>query len=319
MPEIAGVSREVPTLPFEGAEEVSESDLVQKFMDLPTGMDEDEEEEQDVADDVEPVSAAPEELTAEAEEGESPHPEPTPEITPEEREKGYLREQDYTKKMQAAAEERKAFEAERAEIRTKYETELAQYAAVLAQVAPQEPTPEQWEALRRSDPAEFAAQKEEWRDFKEDQAATAAKLATAKAEREAEGARQYQAHLQAEQQRLIEAVPEWKDEAKRTEEMNALFAHATKDRGFSEADLASISDHRLVVLLREAKAYRDLMSKGREQIEEKKQTQKVLQPGARAATAPAGARADARKLIERAKRTGGRDDLMAAFMALPTD
>jgi hypothetical protein len=312
-----GVMHEVPLLPFEEREaaETTMADL------MPKGEPEAEEvqaaAEQGEAQETEDTDAQGAELSGEdAEGGNAPTDAEAEAVTPEEREKGYLREQDYHRKTEALAAERKAVEAEKATIaqaRAKYEAEARAYAEALTSIlTEQEPTDAEWEALRQQDEGKYAAARLDWERVRAEQRTAAAVAEQARAEREAEQAREIQAVVAEHRKKLFEAVPEWESEAKPN------FEYA-KSMGFSDDELATAYDHRTLILLRKARLYDELMSKGAEQIAEKKvTTAKVLQPGSRDNTPKRDRGAEERrKLIQRAGRS--REDALAAFRAIPAD
>lgn len=57
--------------------------------------------------------------------------------------------------------------------------------------------------------------------------------------------------LKRERTKTLEVIPEWRDEAKRTEEIQGI-AEYLKDFGFAPSYLLSVSDHRLMKLIRES-------------------------------------------------------------------
>jgi hypothetical protein len=218
-------------------------------------------------------------------------------------EKERQRQADYTRKTQALAEERKAFEAERAaqrETLALYADRIEKLDAYLASTQPAEPD---WTALREKDPVQYAIQREDWRRQQEDRQAVEAeksRLAEQQAEEQKEA---FRAYLEDQRSKLYEAIPEWKDAEKATAEKTALYEAGAREYGFTDEDFASVVDHRLLLLLRDAVKYRELSAKGKEVVESKRVVQKVLQPGNPAAK-PKGREAEIIKLRKELKRTG---------------
>lgn len=202
------------------------------------------------------------------------------EVTLEELTKGYSRQADYTKKTMALAEKAKAIEAEvtqtRAE-RERYAATLAQLDEALAANTPAEPD---WAKLRMENPAEYAAQREDWRQRELDKAAVQAERARLEGVSAKEQEAQFNAYVEAQIEALHTAIPEWKDPEKAGAEKQALMEYA-KGIGFTDEDLGQVYDHRLILLLRDAKRYADAMKKGKEQVATGKVVPKVLQPGSR--------------------------------------
>lgn len=228
---------------------------------------------------------------------------------------GYLRTQDYTKKTMALAEQRKAVEAEAVETRatrSAYAERLSVMEAALADLAPAEPD---WDKLRTEDPAEFAAQWAEHERFRQDMAAVRAERAREAAAAQAEDAKALRAHLAAESEKLLAAFPEWSDPAKATEGQRALGEYA-RGMGFTDADLAGVQDHRVIVLLDKAAKYDALTKKGRAQVEEKRSKAPVLRPGTRNGDGRKGAEIDAKKGMSRLRQTGRTEDAAALVARL---
>jgi hypothetical protein len=213
---------------------------------------------------------------------------------------GYLRLADYTRKTQAAAQERKAAEAVKAEAeaaKQQYMESLQYWAVPVAQ----EPD---WAALARSKPPqEFLAIKADW-DARQ-----------GKAQRAREAWEQAQAEervrkVQSERDKLLEAIPEWRDQAKAKADAEKMMARA-KDYGFSPEELAEVTDHRVFRALRDAAAYRELQEAKPAVTKKVAPVQPALKPGAKPAPSKTGDREVLRKKL---KETG--DARVAARLLL---
>lgn len=224
--------------------------------------------------------------------------------TAEEIEKGALRQADYTRKTQAVAEQRKAFEAEaeavRAE-RAQYAASLTQLETVLAQQAPPMPPPE----LRATDPGEYAARMTEALRYQQDQATVAYQRQQVEAKMAEDAARKHTEYLAAERDRLLEAAPEWQDREVAQKELTALRAEGL-NRGFTEQELDSVGDHRAILLLRDAMRYRELQAAQRK-AQPKIAKARVLAPGTTGTVTPKPV-ADVRKAMGRLKSSGKVED-----------
>ena len=171
--------------------------------------------------------------------------------------KGYLRQADYTRKTQAAAEKTKDALA----LAARYAAGLQTIEQVLAAEIPDEPD---WSELRQTlTPEEFAAEQAEYsiklRRFEKvqkERSATESRLRDAAMDAQ-------QAHTDAEAAKLSAAIPEWKDAAIREKETKALVAYAITALGFSEEDVANVSDHRAFLMLRKSMKYDALMTQAR--------------------------------------------------------
>jgi hypothetical protein len=227
--------------------------------------------------------------------------------------KGYLRTADYTRKTQALAEERKQTTAEKQRV-----MKIAQdYAAGLERIdaALAEPAEPDWDKLRTENPEEFPTRWAEWQQHEKRKEAVARErqrvaLEIAEAQRE-----QIIAHLEEERGKLLQAVPEWKDEtvAKKEREEIKAFANSL---GFTDDQVNSVTDHRLIVLLRKAlKADKAEKIKPvvRKQIEKKTV---VVKPGSGQTRKPVS---DLTRSKQRLAQTGRIDDAAKAFEQMIDD
>jgi hypothetical protein len=185
------------------------------------------------------------------------------ELTPKEVAEAYkngLRQDDYTRKTMAAAEERKAADAEVQKARTEraeYHQKLTTYAIQL-QGALAESQTINFDELRESDPLEYLKQKDllEKRQLALNQAYQEHQQIE---QLNAEEAKQSQAqYLQTQQQELLAKLPAWKDETKAKAEKEDIKAYL-KGQGFSDQDIAGVGDHRQVLLIRNAMLFDKLM------------------------------------------------------------
>lgn len=178
-------------------------------------------------------------------------------VTLDELKKGYSRTKVFTQKTQEAAEVRKAAEADRAAIAAEREQLAKAIEAVNAQMTEMDPEPD-WEALK-DDREEYLFQKAIWAEKKERRD----KLAAVKAEMERRNGEDRKAAmastLRDEHVKLLEKVPAWKDEKKAQKELAEIRKHAS-DLGFPDDVLDTITDHRIVLMLRNSMRYERLMA-----------------------------------------------------------
>ena len=172
-------------------------------------------------------------------------------VTLDELTKGYLRQSDYTRKTTELATQRQAIAAEAAQtqqMREQYAQALNEASALIKQLEPAEPD---WNALYQADPGQYAAAREMWRSYKEQQAVIEQQKQITAQHTSAEQAKAAREFVQAQSGKLIEALPAWKDpKVKATEQ--AQIREFAKSRGFSDEELNTIADHRAIVMLREA-------------------------------------------------------------------
>ena len=170
---------------------------------------------------------------------------------------GYSRTKDYTQKTQALAEERKKFENEvavpaRAE-REQLRTNLAQLEAIVRAAMPD--TEPDWDKLAaEATPEEFQAQFTNWKKNSERIGKIRAQQEAVQARIEADAQAQLERHLATEHEKLKEAIPEFRDAEKGKQLHDDLVAYA-KSLGYTSDDLAQVTDHRLLVVLNQARLY----------------------------------------------------------------
>lgn len=184
------------------------------------------------------------------------------EVTLDELSSSYMRQQDYTRKTQQLAEQRKAIESEAAAVaqeRNQYAQALNQLGNQLQQQMGREPD---WDALRQSDPIEYSLQYADWqRKTMQMQALQTEQARVAQLQAQEHQQRLAQ-HLERERQALDTLIPEWKDTTKAKAE-KALILEQGKKLGFSDQELAQAYDHRAILALRKAALYDAMMEKAK--------------------------------------------------------
>ena len=229
------------------------------------------------------------------------------EHTLEEIEKGFLRQQDYTRKTQEISSNRKQLEeaAQRFVNQDRQVKEFAEFAKkVVESYAPKPPDA----AMINTDPVGYLQQKEAfdrarqtWQQIVETQQSIGQRL-------EASEGSKTQEQLHAETKALVERLP-----ALATPEgWRAFKAEATdiggKAYGFAPEEIEGIQDHRYVLALKDAIEYRKLTAKKMEAV----RAAKNAPPPVRAAARPAPNRSTQQTnkvLMERARQSGSVEDI----------
>lgn len=234
------------------------------------------------------------------------------EVTLEEALKGYSRTQDYTRKTQALAERARAFEAEAAAVRSE-RAENAQYLTTLRQaideVTPREPD---WAKLQQEQPNEFAVQWAQWDQHKRERAALHQQELEAHHLVQQDNARLRQATIETERAKLLEAIPEWKDDAVARAEKAKLVAFALQ-LGYSEEDLGKVDDHRALLLLRETMLWRESQAK-RPGLQAKIERVTTAKPGS--AGTERTPVSDKTRALQRLAKTGDKKAAAAFFESI---
>ena len=175
--------------------------------------------------------------------------------------RGYSRQSDYTAKTQALAEQRRETAQELENSRAKRE----QYDAVLAGLEEQlksSSTEPDWAALLQADPSTYAVEWAAHQQRKEQQQAVEEERKKIQSEKHQELVEQQQNYLADEAERLLDAIPEWRDQSVAQEEKLALINYG-KSIGFTDEELGSVTDHRSVLALRNAMRFDQLQSKAK--------------------------------------------------------
>jgi len=164
-------------------------------------------------------------------------------------------------KSQVLAEERKQFESERNTVAEELSNRL-QYIQNIGNMLEQKLMGDfqsvDWDRLRATDPAEWAAKQQEFQMRQQElQQAGVAIGQQARMQSEQMSEReQYERQqiLTQERAALTEAVPEWQDESKMTQGMTELIEYA-RGQGYPDEELADVVMSRHVVTLRKAMMY----------------------------------------------------------------
>ena len=276
-------------------------------------------------DDESGVEDAPDEDSSEEQSGEEEEPEEQEQpqtfsvkvdgkevsVTLDELQKGYSRTQDYTRKTQQIAEVRKQVEAETQAVRA----ERGQYAQLLgalqAQLQSSEPQVD-LDRLYNEDPIEWVRQKEVLRDRQEKAYAIQAEQQRLIQLSQQEQQQSMQQHLESQKDALLAALPEWKDQ-KRAKLEKAMLIESAKSAGFSDEDLKSVYDHRLVLLLRKAALFDQMVSK-RQGI--KPVTNNGPRPAKPGAAGRVSTTTESMRAQQRLAKTGRIDDAADAIFKL---
>ena len=232
-------------------------------------------------------------------------------VTLDELQKGYSRTQDYTRKTQQIAEVRKQVEQETHAVRAEREQYAQLLGALQAQLQSSEPQVD-LERLYHEDPIEWVRQKEVMRERQEKLGAIQSEQQRLSQVAQYEQQRAMEAQLASQQEALLAALPDWKDPKKAKAE-KALVIESAKAAGFSDEDLKSVYDHRLVLLLRKAALFDQMVSK-------RQGIKPVVNNGPRTAKPGAAGRVSTTTESTRAKqrlaKTGRIDDAASAIELL---
>lgn len=236
-------------------------------------------------------------------------------ITVAELKRNNLYQRGFTEKTTALAREREAFEAERQTV-TEQSQSLARDKELVSWFAqnylPKAPVPP-------TDPQDFVGW-HEYRLAKDSFDYVQQVLGSFDQTRQQETAKQAEARQKQAQQKateeftkLTEKIPALKDTQKRMEFFTATITGAQKAYGFSEQEIRGIEDHRMVLALRDALAYRRLQQKAPDASKQVRAKPAIAQPGRRALPTTVENQARQRR-TEELRKTGSFEAGVASLM-----
>ena len=224
---------------------------------------------------------------------------------------GYSRTADYQKKTQSLAEQRKSVEAERVKIDEAAKTRdtYAQRLQVIEQLLSTQDT-ENLQELKESDPIAYAIKVAERSEReKQLQAVQAERQRVSQEQQALQGQRLHQ-HIQAEQEKLKSAIPDFKDDAKADVIRRDIRSYA-KSIGFSDQELSQVYDSRAVQTLYKAMQYEKLVAGKAGATKKVASAPKTLKPGT---SNPQSSEQEAKKKdFAQLRKTGNKRDAAKLF------
>lgn len=236
------------------------------------------------------------------------------EVGIEELKNGYQRQADYTRKSQALAEQRKETEQIQSE-RQRLEQERQMYANGLQMLQEQQSSKLQefdsvdWETLKAEDPYQYMIKKDEYRDAQEKVNNVAQQQALIQQERNEEMQRAKAQFVQQEYNKLVDALPEWKDKDSTIKKDIQEYA---KSVGFLPEEISQLADHRSVLVIKKAMEYDKLTKKVAPKKKAVKKVPKVQKSGRGNSKEEAAVDAIKKKRA-RLQKSGKQDDAASVF------
>ena len=189
-------------------------------------------------------------------------------------------------RIQQATEERQQFQIEQAKVRQALGVRIQDAEALFKAALDQhmgdfnQITPQQWQQLRADNPGEYAALTTQ---CQQRQQALQQLLQQAAQARQAEAEQAQKAQLQAipaEREKLLQARPEWRDQAK-FESAKTQIVSAARKLGYTDAELQSLTDHRHLLVLDLAAKQLQLQASAPGVMKRVRAAPKMAAPGAR--------------------------------------
>lgn len=173
--------------------------------------------------------------------------------------KSYQLQSHVDKQVREAAEQRKALQEQsqalqqQMQIQSAMVEKVAEVKSIEAELAQYEKI--DWNALTDQDPVQALKLDRQMRELQQKHFAKRQEVEGAYREMQSKQAQTQAAMLENEHQALVKALPEWADGEKSSAEKKAI-ASDLKARGYSDAEIKNLADHRTVLLARDAMLYR---------------------------------------------------------------
>lgn len=203
---------------------------------------------------------------------------------------GYSRTQDYTRKTQEIGELRRAAEQEKQKV-LEQQQEWSNALSTLEQhiqAMQTNRTEAEWQRLKQEDELTYYEERDKDRAYRDRLEAIRQEQQRVAQELTTHQQQQLQTQAKAEFEKLLEVVPEWKDESARASEVKQINAYG-QQLGFTAEELGNIVDHRAIRVLRDAAKYQQILAAKKSaqgKVKPSKVRTKSLKPGTPSNKAP---------------------------------
>lgn len=171
---------------------------------------------------------------------------------------GYQMESDYRRKTTELSEQRKTFEQEKEQTINEVQSKFQEAEAITATLESQlmeEFNAINWNQLEMEDREEWLVQRQKFGEKHQQMQTVKSQIQSELQQRneqlQAQQQEAYQTHLIHENEKLLDAIPEWSDNDIRGAEVQQM-TDFLKGYGFNEAESNQIYDHRIMRLIRDA-------------------------------------------------------------------
>ena len=174
------------------------------------------------------------------------------EVTQDELLNGYSRQQDYTRKTQELANQRKLIEQQAQQISQMdaiYAELLPKMKAQLESSLGDEPD---WDSLHEDDPIAFVRERQLWDDKRRQLESASAEQQRLQQETYVQQQQQLAAIVEDSQQKLLEIIPEWKKPEVANQEKAEIQNYAINELGYTPEEISQVYDYRALLGLRNA-------------------------------------------------------------------
>lgn len=224
--------------------------------------------------------------------------------------KGYQQGTDYTKKSQALAEQRKAFEAERGHLEyVKQERQAyAQKLQALDSFLSQQGQGVNLDVLRETDPIGYAVAVAEQSQREKQIAVVRNEQQRIAQQQQAEHQASLQSHLRTESEKLVSLIPELA--TPQGDAVRKQIRDYAKSVGWTDQELSSVYDSRAVQTLYKAMKYEQLQKSKPEVNKKLLAAPKMMRSGT---SAPPNKSGQDKQAMQRLRETGKVSDAARAF------
>lgn len=158
-----------------------------------------------------------------------------------------------------------------------------------------------WSAEYDRDPFNAMKLKEQRDQLKELRAAASESLSAKQQQFQAQVQQNTQRLLAAEAEALLAKVPAWRNPEKATQEKSEIGNALTSHYGFTQGEVSQIMDHRMLLVARDAAAYRKLLANKDAKVKQAREAPATAKPGA---SVPNNGRAEFNKVRGKIKELG---------------
>jgi len=224
-----------------------------------------------------------------------------------------LRQQDYTKKTQEVAAERKQLNEERNSLRAiqSLANQLQDEYDSLKKVEEVEQSDEYWEQLKAENPMQFLVERQEMQEKSSEREAAQQKVFAMQQQLAEQNKLEQHRTLYAEAQKLEELIPEWKNRETAEKEKAELMQYG-RANAYSDEELNNVSDSRAINMLRKAYLWDELQSK-KGNLKQKALATPASSTAVRNANAPRQKMSEFKKAELKLRKTGKLKDAASAF------
>jgi hypothetical protein len=214
------------------------------------------------------------------------------------------------------SEARRNFEAEQQAARELVKQQIAQNQQ-LGNLAQQQLNWEynqvDWNSLRVTNPAEFAAKMAEFQQRNNQIQGYMQQLTQQQQLEEQQRAKESEALVSQERQRMLDAVPAWNDPSTFAKDREQM-VRVGRELGFTDAELGKITDHRQMRILHMAAQYQALQANKPAALKKVREAPAMAKPGTRTNTDPSQVKRQ--QVIERFNKNPRDQDAAAAMFEL---